>query len=583
MALAATWYVRPANDGNGTTFTYGAQDGTTSATAFPGFAAIAGIAAGDTVCLPGGDEPFFEQLNTGTAGTANAPVTYEGCGATQAVIWSAQGLSGNRSFNSSSAVITTAPYAWETVATDIYKKRIDVRPRMLWEDSTWLQPVDINAASEATILSTLTAGKWGVKDNGDSTYRIYYKSSSSAKSPTTAVIRCNIIPAVTGIVLVDLAWQTFRNIEVRGHTRIAAGTARSLFMADGATHILLDTIRLFRNEEGPSIIPTSVVNDGTELRNVDVLHSSSTGLYVSPGFGLTNFLVSGGNYSNTVGSFYNGTNFTTGDGDGIGIGQSGGTGSDFVIRNITCRSNVNSCITIATSFDMTITNVNMTGISMYDNGMYCYGERADLAQAVGTVILSGFICSGSMGGDSYPSMFFGRDPVSVRTIIIANGLFANNTSITRITFRPHVNNNYRFMNLVFLSNQGGATANRGDLYSNNVNLIGDEVFHSIYFYSTPNQAKRFAGLNAANTGYQYNTSADITAFNAATNATNTVLNVDPLLTTGYKTKAASPLRRAGTDYAECKDVRGRRCWQPPDIGAYQATSGDEANTRTPRQ
>ena len=150
LANATTWYVRPANDGNGTTFTYGSNNGTSSANAFNGFPAITGIAAGDTVCLPGGDEPFFEQLVTGTAGTNGNPITYSGCGATQAVIWSAQGLSGNRSFDVTPAVITTAPYAWVTVSSGFYKKRIDTRTVMLWEDATWLQPVDLSgAASEA--------------------------------------------------------------------------------------------------------------------------------------------------------------------------------------------------------------------------------------------------------------------------------------------------------------------------------------------------------------------------------------------------------------------------------------------------
>lgn len=65
----------------------------------------------------------------------------------------------------------------------------------------------------------------------------------------------------------------------------------------------------------------------------------------------------------------------------------------------------------------------------------------------------------------------------------------------------------------------------------------------------------------------------------------TDINTDPLLvsTTTPKTKGNSPARRAGTSGYPCIDIRGRPCWSPPDIGAYQATSGDPAKTRTPRQ
>lgn len=51
----------------------------------------------------------------------------------------------------------------------------------------------------------------------------------------------------------------------------------------------------------------------------------------------------------------------------------------------------------------------------------------------------------------------------------------------------------------------------------------------------------------------------------------------------HRTKAGSPARRAGVSGYTCMDVRGRPCYpDSPDIGAYQATSGDPANTRTAR-
>lgn len=60
------------------------------------------------------------------------------------------------------------------------------------------------------------------------------------------------------------------------------------------------------------------------------------------------------------------------------------------------------------------------------------------------------------------------------------------------------------------------------------------------------------------------------------------LTSNPLLLSDGRTQATSPLRRAGTAYGSCRDARGRVCWSPPDIGAYQSTSGDPAATRAVR-
>lgn len=64
------------------------------------------------------------------------------------------------------------------------------------------------------------------------------------------------------------------------------------------------------------------------------------------------------------------------------------------------------------------------------------------------------------------------------------------------------------------------------------------------------------------------------------------LVTDPLFlnvsANNYRTLGTSPARRAGARGYACIDVRGRPCWLPPDIGAYQATSGDPAVTRTAR-
>ena len=59
-------------------------------------------------------------------------------------------------------------------------------------------------------------------------------------------------------------------------------------------------------------------------------------------------------------------------------------------------------------------------------------------------------------------------------------------------------------------------------------------------------------------------------------------NVDPLVSPNGGTMGNSTARRAGSAWADCRDFRGRPCWAPPDIGAYQSTSGDPAATRAVR-
>lgn len=84
-----------------------------------------------------------------------------------------------------------------------------------------------------------------------------------------------------------------------------------------------------------------------------------------------------------------------------------------------------------------------------------------------------------------------------------------------------------------------------------------------------------AGGRAKYGGTDY-TSATITTVDS------TALTVDPLFisSTDLRTTGSSSLRRAGISGSLCADVRGRPCWSPPDIGAYQATSGDPAVTRS---
>ena len=83
--------------------------------------------------------------------------------------------------------------------------------------------------------------------------------------------------------------------------------------------------------------------------------------------------------------------------------------------------------------------------------------------------------------------------------------------------------------------------------------------------------------------YQGTTYATVALWNAAATV-GTDLESDPkfISTTDYRTRGDSTMRRLGLSNYACIDYRGRPCWSPPDIGAYQSTSGDPAAPRAVR-
>jgi hypothetical protein len=69
---------------------------------------------------------------------------------------------------------------------------------------------------------------------------------------------------------------------------------------------------------------------------------------------------------------------------------------------------------------------------------------------------------------------------------------------------------------------------------------------------------------------------------SATNPVNATAQFVNEVAGNYRTKGNSTARRAGTPVPSCQDYRGRVCQSPPDIGAFQTSSGDQPNTRAVR-
>ena len=110
-------------------------------------------------------------------------------------------------------------------------------------------------------------------------------------------------------------------------------------------------------------------------------------------------------------------------------------------------------------------------------------------------------------------------------------------------------------------------ADVGNTHSIKNNIIYDTAHTNTVYYKA-------SGLTTV-AAFQSACSGDVCSGNLAS---------DPLLRsmTDFRVQLSSPARRAGIS-GVCLDVRGRAC--PPDaphLGAYQATSGDPAATRSAR-
>lgn len=528
FSWGATWYVRPSTDGNGNSLTYGLGDGTSNANAFSGFAAITGLAPGDTVCLPDASETFFERLDTTTAGTLSSPITYKSCGIGRARIWSAQELSANRSFDATRTAVSGSQYTWINIqGTTIWKKLIGVRLRMLWENNTWLQPVNVDTLTELAIIYQLTPGQWGMHNNGNGTFEIYYNPTMSTNTPLNTKIRADNVPMGTGspagIVSIDVAYITLQDIDVWGHTATVQPRALNCQGTIGCNLVNMDFVR---NEIGPAILQVGAAGGSHTLTNVRVLNSSATGLYVSPGLGLSTLTVTGGEFSGSNASTYNGTNFTAGDGDGIGFGQGGGIASEITVKGALLKDNKNTGIFVGTTASMTVTNMYLLGNRFSNNANGCFGESSP-SKMVGVFNFSGFDCSNIPPSSLSMGINITVAGSTPRYVTIANGTFSNNKGISCVRFDPSSNNNLVLRNLTF-AGCTPSSIDRGDLYSNDATMAGNEVFQNLVHYSRPNSNNTLAKLG----GVFYTYASNGVSFNqyvTATGCNQCVVNTDPLV------------------------------------------------------
>lgn len=186
------------------------------------------------------------------------------------------------------------------------------------------------------------------------------------------------------------------------------------------------------------------------------------------------------------------------------------------------------------------------------------------------------IFSGNLCVDCYGLIFYAKGATD--TIITNNTATQKNSKAQGacLGLNPHAD----------------ATNNTGILYRNNIcSSVGDAAARWVLVAAS--QAGTFdrndyytdQALNSDQWRYQGTPDATLNGWNArAQVGTEVQLNPMFLSPSDFRLDPSSGLRRGGIWATNgCKDARGRPCFMPPDIGAYQSSSGDPALTRQVRQ
>ena len=274
-----------------------------------------------------------------------------------------------------------------------------------------------------------------------------------------------------------------------------------------------------------------------------------------------------------------------------------------IIRDntVTCYGPATRCISIgtdgSTAFNAANAQIyrNTVSSSYYDGtstphgisigrvtGGVAWGNTV-IGFAVGiiTAINQGAVVSGNVVAGAYYAPLFSKGSGSTTVPI-----FTNNTVIMDDALFGAKFGNYGCL----AAASQGATNNAGVSFRNNICYVrggagwkyvvvdASQVasFDTNDYYSVPTLSTPWS--------YQGSTYASLGLWNAAATV-GTEISVNPYFfaDNNYRLSGTSTLRNAGT-WASigCKDFRGRPCFVPPDIGAYQSSSGDPAGARVLR-
>lgn len=198
-----------------------------------------------------------------------------------------------------------------------------------------------------------------------------------------------------------------------------------------------------------------------------------------------------------------------------------------------------------------------------------------------TAINQGAVVSGNVVAGAYYAPLFSKGSGATTVPIFTNNTVIMDDAIIGAKF-----GNYGCLGVAIQ----GATNNAGVSFRNNICYVRSgsgwtyvvvdasqaASFDTNDYYSLPTLSTPWS--------YQGSTYASLALWNAAATV-GTELSVNPYFfaDNNYRLSGTSTLRNAGQwSTIGCKDFRGRPCFVPPDIGAYQSSSGDAARDRTVR-
>lgn len=603
QAWATTYYVCPGADEDGTDLNYGAEDGLAVATCFDGFADVAGLAAGDTLRVVNDYGSFFERYAIGASGTAGSLISVTGwsdanSAAAYATIDTTVKISGDQSF-SAATTYATSGYAWTLVSGEVYKKNNSALAHLLFEDGTLLTPILGHGISEATIAATLERGQYA---NLTGTPNVLYYRASDGAAPSTHMLRMNDHRNDTSGPgafycsaqdYIDVRYLTLRGVYV-----LSVGTQQNagLSLSD-CENVTADYIESKYNLAGVGIdggvnvaIGSNVVGSyniaiGASLEATPV---ALTNVTLSGTYEYNSRLAQVATNGQTVGDIF--------DGDGVGIGQSGGTFTGIDVVGVTSRYNgaadnstktggsgvyVGSSAAMSSDLDVRRSNLSFNhgcGLHLGDEwtggqitGNIIQGNTR--GQTTGTCLFSIWMDLRSTGGTYLGGTF-------------ANNVVADNYGSRAVSFDNSVaGNTLTFRNNIFSGNASGfgsgtklADVVIGTAANDNILESHNDIYSTSVAAFYRGSAYTCAQVTAGTWG------------SVSANTGDSTVCIDPLweggtsptTTAGFKPKVGSTMRRAGRDLnlGNIQDAGNRAFLHPPSIGAWEAGDEDAAAART---
>lgn len=606
LADAATWYVRPSLDADGASLSYGAADGTTYSTAWAGCANVVwgSVSPGDTIEL---DEAaiFYERCEIADSGSSGSPITIRGRNGAQAVFDYTVNVAGEQSFETGPVYVTTG-YPWSLVAgtTEVYSKTTTDYPYLMMEDDIPLTPLDCDTDSEAQVLSNLERGYFCTRATG----KTLYVRTRNGAAPGTHTLRVNnrvgdAIGTPGAIYLTGRSFITLSGITCRNYfTNKATTTDNACLVIRNSSDITLTGTHSYTYSysgialDGGSRIQLATTVSASDNIGQGIIAEGSTAA-------LVDCIIRGQFNRNGQTPRYNGVSIShSQDSDGIGIGHRGGTITNLIIERFESKFNgptsksvtnsIGSGVYVGTvsALDASVTIRSGWVENNHKHGIYLETDDWIGGDVIGNVIKDN--CATAIS-----SIYALQLPTNTAVTVpvrVMNNTFHGNSCKASIFYRNNNGVVATIINNIFYNNGSDTNGNkanaddyRGDIWIENAlatTAINEDA--NVYWRSGTNGFDSAVAINTTGTDYlQTQLLGGAGTWQGDTTNGDNNKNVNPLfLSAGndYRLSVLSTVRRAGVMAPACQDYRGRPCWPVPDIGAYQATSGDRATTRTAR-